>query len=195
MGAVLKIMLEKIQSICVFCGSADNVGRAYLDAAAQVGSLLAQRHFRLVYGAGRTGMMGALANSALDNGGEVIGITPEILNNPQQIHSNLSCLEVTPDIHTHLARMILLGDAFITLPGGFGTFDEFFQTLTWAQLGLHNKPIGLLNTNHYFDPILAMVENALRDKYIYPEHQSLFVHDCDPDELLEKILAFRSLDG
>ncbi len=188
-------MLEKIQSICVYCGSADNLASVYLDAAAQMGKMLAQHQLRLVYGAGRTGMMGALADSVLSNGGEVIGITPENLNTTQLIHPNLSCLEVTPDIHTRKARMVLLGDAFIALPGGYGTFDEFFEALTWAQIGLHAKPIGLLNTNHYYDPILAMIEKAREEKFIYPEHLNLLVHDGDPENLLEKILAYRSPQG
>ncbi len=188
-------MLEKIQSICVYCGSADDLGPIYLDAAAQTGTLLAQHHLRLIYGAGKTGMMGALADSVLNNGGEVIGITPEGLNTPQLIHSNLTCLEVTPDIHTRKARMSLLADAFIALPGGYGTLDEFFEALTWAQIGLHAKPIGLLNTNHYYDPILEMIENAQREKFIYSEHQQLLVQDCDPGALLDKVLAFHPPEG
>ncbi len=188
-------MLEKIQSICVYCGSADDLGPIYLDAAAQTGTLLAQHHLRLIYGAGKTGMMGALADSVLNNGGEVIGITPEGLNTPQLIHSNLTCLEVTPDIHTRKARMSLLADAFIALPGGYGTLDEFFEALTWAQIGLHAKPIGLLNTNHYYDPILEMIEKAQREKFIYSEHQQLLVQDCDPGALLDKVLAFHTPEG
>ncbi len=188
-------MFDKIQSICVYCGSADDLDQIYLDAAAQMGSLLARHHLRLVYGAGKTGMMGALADSVLNNGGEVIGITPESLNTPVLIHPNLSCLEVTPDIHTRKARMALLADAFIALPGGYGTFDEFFEALTWAQIGLHTKPIGLLNSNHYYDPILAMIDKAQREGFIYSEHQQLLVHDSEPAVLLEKILAFRSPEG
>jgi uncharacterized protein (TIGR00730 family) len=188
-------MLEKIQSICVYCGSADDLDHIYLEAAAQVGALLAQHHLRLVYGAGKTGMMGALADSVLNNGGEVIGITPEGLNTPQLIHPNLSCLEVTPDIHTRKARMSLLADAFIALPGGYGTLDELFEALTWAQIGLHSKPIGLLNTNHYYDPILEMIDMAQREKFIYSEHKLLLVEDSNPDVLLDKVLAFRSPVG
>ncbi len=188
-------MLDKIQSICVYCGSADDLDQIYLDAAAEVGALLAQKHLRLVYGAGKTGVMGALAESVLSHGGEAIGIAPEILNNPQLIHANLSCLEITPDFHTQKARMSLLADAFITLPGGYGTLSEFFEALTWAQIGLHSKPVGLLNTNHYYDPILDMIENANRDKFIYPEHQRLLVHDCEPAALLNKVMSFRSPVG
>ncbi len=189
------LMLEKIQSICVYCGSADDLDPIYLDAAAEIGTLLAQHHLRLVYGAGKTGMMGALADSVLEHGGEVIGITPESLNTPQLIHANLSCLEVTPDIQTRQARMSLLADAFITLPGGYGTFDEFFEALTWAQIGLHSKPIGLLNTNHYYDLILGTIEKAQREKFIYSEHQQLLVHDCEPAALLDKVMSFRSPPG
>ncbi len=188
-------MLNKIQSICVYCGSADDLDRCYLEAAEQLGYLLAKQHLRLVYGAGKTGMMGALADSVLNNGGEVIGITPEGLNTPQLIHANLTCLEVTPDIHTRKARMSLLADAFIALPGGYGTFDEFFEALTWAQIGLHSKPIGLLNTNHYYDPLLEMIDKAQRQKFIYSEHQQLLVQDCEPAALLEKVLAFRPPAG
>lgn len=188
-------MLEKIQSITVYCGSADNLDSAYLNAAAEMGKILAQHQIRLVYGAGKTGMMGALADSVLQNGGEVIGITPESLNTSQLIHDHLSCLEVTPDIHTRKARMVLLGDAFIALPGGYGTFDEFFEALTWAQIGLHAKPIGLLNTNHYYDSLLAMIDKAREEKFIYPEHASLLVHDFDPGALLEKLLAYHPPNG
>ncbi len=188
-------MLEKIQSICVFCGSADELDQIYLEAAAQMGSLLAQHQLRLVYGAGKNGMMGALADSVLNNGGEVIGIAPERLNTPQLIHPNLSCLEITPDIHTSKARMSLLADAFIALPGGYGTLDELFEALTWAQIGLHSKPIGLLNTNHYYDPVLEMIEKAQREKFIFSEHQQLLVQDCDPGPLLDKVLAFHFPTG
>ncbi len=188
-------MLDKIQSICVYCGSADDLDQVYLDAAAEMGTLLAQQHLRLVYGAGKTGVMGALAESVLNHGGEAIGIAPEILNNPQLIHANLSCLEITPDFHTQKARMSLLADAFITLPGGYGTLSEFFEALTWAQIGLHSKPIGLLNTNHYYDPIIEMIEYAQREKFIYPEHQHLLVHDCVPAALLDKVMSFHSPVG
>lgn len=188
-------MLEKIQSICVYCGSADDLDHCYLDAAAELGTLLAKNHLRLVYGAGKTGMMGALADSVLNNGGEVIGITPESLNSPQLIHANLTCLEVTPDIHTRKARMSLLADAFVALPGGYGTLDEFFEALTWAQIGLHSKPIGLLNTNHYYDPVLEMIDRAQREKFIYSEHQQLLVQDGDPGALLTKVLSFRAPAG
>jgi uncharacterized protein (TIGR00730 family) len=184
-----------IKSICVYCGSADNLPLVYLDAAAQIGKLLAKNGYRLVYGAGKTGMMGTLADSVLSNGGEVIGITPENLNPPQLIHANLTRLEVVPDIHIRKARMSALADAFIALPGGFGTLDELFETLTWAQIGLHAKPIGILNTNNYYDPLVEMVNKARSDHFIYSEHEQLFVIDCDPTALLDKLTNFCNPDG
>jgi uncharacterized protein (TIGR00730 family) len=117
------------------------------------------------------------------------------LNEPQLIHANLTKLEVLPDIHQRKARMIELADAFIALPGGFGTFDELFENLTWAQIGIHHKPIGLLNVSHYFDPLLSMVEHALQENFIYDEHKILLLSEADPVLLLEKIIKFKTPEG
>ena len=160
-----------------------------------MGKVLVSNGYRLIYGAGKTGLMGALADSVLNEGGEVVGITPENLNTPQLIHANLTRLEVVPDIHNRKARMSALADAFIALPGGYGTLDELFETLTWAQIGLHSKPIGLLNTLHYYDPLLAMVDKARREKFIYEEHKQLFVDDDDPQALIDKLNAFKAPQG
>ena len=186
---------SSIKSICVYCGSADNLDPIYYAAAAQVGTLLAAGGYRLIYGAGKTGLMGALADSVLRAGGEVVGITPKNLNTPQLIHANLTHLEVVSDIHFRKARMSALADAFIALPGGYGTLDEFFETLTWSQIGLHSKPIGLLNTNHYYDPLLEMINRARQEKFIFEEHESLFVHDCEPAALLDKLITFQGPQG
>lgn len=188
-------MDKTIKSICVYCGSADGLKKEYYDAAYHLGQLLADQNITLVYGAGKTGLMGAVANGVLDNHGKVIGIVPELLNEPQLIHANLSTLEVLPDIHKRKARMSELADAFIALPGGFGTFDELFETLTWAQIGIHQKPIGLLNINHYFEPLLSMVEHALNENFIYAEHKILLLSDSDPVNLLKKITKFQQPDG
>ena len=142
-------MNSKIRSICVYCGSADGLDNDYYKNAYQLGELLAKEDITLVYGAGKTGLMGAVADGVLNHYGKVIGVVPELLNEPQLIHANLTKLEVLPDMHQRKARMSELADAYIALPGGFGTFDELFETLTWAQIGIHNKPIGLLNINHY----------------------------------------------
>lgn len=188
-------MDKTIKSICVYCGSADGLKKEYYDAAYQLGQLLANQSITLVYGAGKTGLMGAVANGVLDNKGKVIGVVPVLLNEPQLIHANLSKLEVLPDIHQRKARMSELADAFIALPGGFGTFDELFETLTWAQIGIHQKPIGLLNVNHYFEPLLSMVEHALNENFIYAAHKVLLLNDADPLRLLEKITKFQQPEG
>ncbi len=185
----------EIKNICVFCGSADNLNPLYLAAASQVGQLLASRCLNLVYGAGRTGLMGALAEGVLHSCGQVIGIVPDNLNTAELVRSDLTRLETVPDIQTRKARMYELADAFIALPGGYGTLDELFETLTWAQIGLHAKPVGLLNTLGYYDPLIEMIEKARREHFIYDEHRDLFVCDTDPEALLEKILNFQSPAG
>jgi len=188
-------MVKTVKSICVYCGSADGLKQEYYDAAYHLGQLFANQNITLVYGAGKTGLMGAVANGVLDNNGIVIGVVPKLLNEPQLIHANLSKLEVLPDIHQRKARMSELADAFIALPGGFGTFDELFETLTWAQIGIHQKPIGLLNVNHYFEPLLTLVEHALNENFIYAEHKILLLDDADPLRLLEKITKFHQPEG
>jgi len=188
-------MNDSIKSICVYCGSADGLKKEYYDAAYALGNLLALKNIKLIYGAGKTGLMGAVANGVLDQDGEVIGIVPTLLNEPQLIHANLTELEVLPDIQQRKARMSELADAFIALPGGYGTFDELFETLTWAQIGIHHKPIGLLNTNHYFDPLLKLIEHALEEKFIYAEHRILLVDDAKPNLLLKKLFSFQEPSG
>ena len=176
-----------IQSICIYCGSADNLHPDYFAAAREMGQVLARKKIRLVYGAGKTGLMGAVANGVLDAGGDVCGVVCENLNLPGLIHASLTRLEVVATIHQRKARMIELADAFIALPGGFGTFDELFENLTWAQIGMHTKPVGLLNTRGYFNPLLAMVEHAYREGFIYAEHRMLLTHSPEPEALLNSL--------
>lgn len=178
-------------SICAFCGSADGLSVTYTYAAYRMGELLAERGIRLVYGAGRTGMMGALAQGALAGGGEVIGVVPRGLESPQLIYtSGLTRLEIVEDIQVRKARMNELGDAFIALPGGYGTLDEMFEVLTWSQIGRHRKPAAFLNTDGYFDPLLEWIDRAYRDHFIYKEHLDLFVSDDTPEGLLDKLERF-----
>jgi uncharacterized protein (TIGR00730 family) len=184
-------MNQAFRSICVYCGSADHLHPDYLAAAAEMGALLAHSNIRLVYGAGKTGLMGAVADGALQAGGEVVGIVPENLFTPQLIHSDLTQLEVVADIQSRKARMSELAEAFIALPGGFGTFDELFETLTWAQIGIHKKPVGLLNTRNYFDPLLGMIQKAHDEGFIYAEHRMLLIHDLKPDCLLTRLCDFQ----
>ena len=179
-----------MKTICVYCGSSDKVNPIYLQAAYQMGEVLAERGLELVYGAGKTGLMGAVAEGALSAGGRVTGVITEQFYTPQLAHMKLTRLEIAPDMHTRKRRLVELADGFIALPGGYGTFDELFEILTWAQIGLHSKAIGLLNVQAYFDPLLAMVEHARREGFIYDEHRALFSHSSDPGELLELLEGY-----
>jgi uncharacterized protein (TIGR00730 family) len=176
-----------MKSICIYCGSSDQVQPAYLENARQMGTAVAERGLTLVYGAGSTGLMGALAEAALEAGGEVIGVIPAIFNTPRLAHAGLTRLEVLDNIHLRKARMIELADAFIAMPGGFGTLEELFEILTWAQVGLHHKPIGLLNASRYFDPLLTLIEHIEREGFIYSEHRHLLSHAETPQALLEAL--------
>ncbi len=181
--------------ITVYCGSADGVHPGYYGAAFQMGKTLAEHGIGLVYGAGKTGLMGAVAEGALQAGGEVTGVIPDGLNTPRLAHASLTHLEILPDIQQRKARMSELADAFIALPGGFGTFDELFESLTWAQIGLHHKPVGLLNTRGYFDPLVALIDHALKEGFIYPEHRQLICQAALPEDLLSALGQFQSPGG
>jgi uncharacterized protein (TIGR00730 family) len=174
-----------MNSICVYCGSADHVHADYLMAARRMGETLARRGLTLVYGGGRTGLMGALADAALQSGGQVIGVIVESMNTPALAHPGVTRLEVTTLIHQRKARMYELADAYIALPGGFGTLDELFETLTWAQIGVHAKPVGVLNVNGYFDPLLAMLDRAEKEGFVFPEHRQSLLCAAQPDALLD----------
>jgi uncharacterized protein (TIGR00730 family) len=176
-----------MQSICVYCGSSDKMPDVYVAAAAEMGKVIAGRGLRLIYGAGSTGLMGAVADGALQAGGEVLGVIPHYFNTPVLAHPNLTRLEIVDTLHQRKARMIELADGFIALPGGFGTLEELFETLTWAQIGMHQKPIGLLNTHGYYQLLLAMIEHAQGEGFIYDEHRALFEVEEQPEKLLDAL--------
>jgi len=184
-----------MNSICVFCGSADNIHPDYLLAARQMGATLARRGLTLIYGGGRTGLMGALADGALENSGQVIGVIVASMNTPALAHPGLTRMEVTPLIHERKARMYALADAYLALPGGYGTLDELFETLTWAQIGEHAKPIGLLNVRAYFNPLLKMIEHAEKEGFIFPEHRRSLLCDSDPGALLDAMNGIHAIHG
>jgi len=184
-----------MNSICVYCGSSDKVEEKYLDAATLVGKSIAEKGFRLVYGGGSSGLMGAVADSVLAHQGEVIGMIPEHLKRAELVHQDLSRLEVVGDMHQRKARMIELSDAFIALPGGFGTMEELFEVLTWAQLGLHRKAIGLLNVDNYYEDLLKFLEHASHEGFTYHEHQGLYRHLSSVEELIEAVLNYESPQG
>ena len=183
-----------MESIAVYCGSSDKIADKYLGAARQLGQFMAEKGIRVVYGAGSTGMMGALATSAMGAGGEVIGVMPEIFNTPQLALPTTTRFEVLPDMHTRLARMIDLAEGFIALPGGYGTMDEFFQTVTWAQIGLHHKPIGLLNVDNYYDRLVSFMHHMESEGFMYSGHNNLYVVEDTPETLIEAMVAYRPPD-
>jgi uncharacterized protein (TIGR00730 family) len=173
-----------MKSVCVFCGSSDDVAPHYLAAARQVGALLASRGLTLIYGAGRTGLMGAVADGALDAGGEVIGVMVPSMNTVELAHQHLTRMDVVPGMHERKARMHELSEAYIALPGGFGTFDELFEAITWGQIGAHEKAVGLLNTNNYYGPLLAAIDHAVDEGFILREHRQALHCEADPEKLL-----------
>ncbi len=187
--------MDHFDTICVFCGSADEIHPDYYRAAAELGRLLAGEHIRLVYGAGKTGLMGAIAQGVLQAGGEVLGVVCENLNTQPLVHTGLTGLEIVPDIQQRKARMSALAQAFIALPGGFGTLDELFETLTWAQIGMHHKPVGLLNTRGYYEPLLRLIDHARKEGFIYPEHAQLIAHHDQPEALLQALQTFQRPAG
>ena len=184
-----------MKKICVYCGSSDKIPQVYLDAAYELGGEIAGQDITIVYGAGSTGMMGALANGAIDAGGQVWGVIPKMFDTPQLSHKGLTRYEVTDTMHTRKARMADLADGFIALPGGFGTFEELLEIITWAQIGLHRKPIGLLNILGYYDLFLGMATHAEQEGFIYSEHRQLFSHAATPAALLEQMKNHNHPDG
>ena len=149
-----------------------------------MGRSLAENGISLVFGGGKTGIMGAVADGALEAGGQVFGVIVESMNTPALAHMGLTLLEVTPTIHERKARMYAMADGYLALPGGYGTFDELFETITWAQIGVHFKPIGLLNVRKYFDPLWAMVLHAEKEGFVFSEHRKMLCLADTPAEIL-----------
>jgi len=176
-----------MKSITVYCGSSDSVHADYLLAAQEMGATLARRGVQLVYGGGKTGLMGAVADGVLAAGGEVVGVITEGMNTPALAHAGLTRMEVTPTIHERKSRMYALSDGYIALPGGYGTFDELFETITWAQIGIHAKPIGLLNIKNYYEHLLKALDHATEEGFIFSEHRRMLFCDADSDNLLTKM--------
>ena len=170
--------------VCVFCGSSDGSRAEYRQAAVALGRLLAEARLGLVYGGAHVGLMGALADSALASGGEVIGVIPRALAVRELAHRHLTKLYVVQTMHQRKAKMAQKSDAFVALPGGFGTLDEFFEVLTWFQLGIHSKPCMLVNTCGYFDGLLQFLDIAVEQGFLKPENRALVHQARDPDEAL-----------
>ena len=179
-----------MRRLCVFCGSKSGDRPVYADVTRGLGLALVQRGLSLVYGAGHIGLMGVLADAVLEAGGEVIGVIPQALVDKELAHSGLSAMHVVASMHERKALMADLSDAFLALPGAYGTADELFEILTWAQLGLHAKPIGLLDVDGFFDPLLAWLDHTVREGFLRERHRKLLLKSEDPQQLLDMIAQY-----
>ncbi len=184
----------KMKYLAVFCGSRNGASEVYLESAKKLGKELAKRKISLVYGGSSIGMMGAVADSVLEAGGQVIGVMPSFLNTKERSHSKLTELLIVGSMHERKAKMADLADGFIALPGGPGTLEEFFEIFTWGQLGLHQKPLGILNINHYFDPLVALFNHMTDEQFMDEKYRSMALVDTKPSGLLDQFLDFEPIE-
>jgi uncharacterized protein (TIGR00730 family) len=180
-----------MQRVTVFCGSRIGVDPRYRELARALGRLLVQRGCGLVFGGGSVGLMGVVSDAVLEAGGEVIGVIPRSLATKELLHTGVPDMRVVDSMHDRKALMAELSDAFIALPGGFGTFEELFEVITWAQLGIHSKSVGLLNVGGFFDPLVRLIDHAIQEQFIKPQHRGLIVVEERPDVLLEQLERHR----
>ncbi len=179
-----------MDSICVFSGSSPGTRREYVHAADALAHELVRRNIELVYGGGSLGLMGRLADAVLSQGGRVVGVIPEALQQKELQHSRLTSLRVVGSMHERKATMNDLAQGFIALPGGLGTLDETFEILTWAQLGLHAKPVGVLNVCGYYDHLFGFLDHAVAERFIRPQHRDMFLRDTSASALLDAMMAY-----
>lgn len=184
--------MNNLEKICVFCGSSDGNDLAITDAAKRLGEIFAERNITLVYGAAKIGVMGIIAKSVLDNKGKVIGIIPNFLKKKEVVHLGLTELITTQNMHERKMKMQEESDGFIALPGGMGTLEELFEIITWLQLGLHQKPIGLLNTNGFYNDLVKMLETMVRKGFLSLDNYNLLLVDSNPENLLKKMEEFKT---
>jgi uncharacterized protein (TIGR00730 family) len=180
-----------MKSVCVFCGSSQGASPVYLASARRLGTLLATAGLGLVYGGASVGLMGAVADAALDAGGAVTGVIPRALWEREVGHTRLTDLHVVESMHERKACMAELADAFLALPGGVGTLEELFEMWTWALLGIHGKPCGLLNVAGYFDPLLTFLDYATTEGFVRAAHRQMVIVDAEPEGLLQRFRAYR----
>jgi uncharacterized protein (TIGR00730 family) len=193
-GQLKRMSTQKIKRICVFCGSSKGKQEVYVAQAKALGKAMANQGIGLVYGAGGIGLMGAVADSVIEAKGEVTGVIPYALATKERAHPAAN-MRIVNTMHERKAMMAELSDAFIALPGGFGTFEELLEIITWGQLGIHQKPIGLLNTAGYYDPLLTMIDRAVSEGFILPNYRNLIVVDSNVEALLEKLFQYQALEG
>lgn len=181
-----------VRSVCVFCGASTGVNPAYREAAVALGQAIAQRGLTLVYGGGAVGLMGIVADAAMDAGGEVIGIIPQALKDAEVGHSGLTRLEVVDGMHARKARMAELSDAFVALPGGLGTLEELFEVWTWGQLGYHAKPLGLLDVNGFYSKLGSFLDHVVEEGFVRPQHRAMLRLADSPAELLDAMDSYQA---
>ncbi len=174
--------------ICVFCGSSFGRSDLYKDAAHRLGERVAEKGYGLVYGGASIGLMGAVADGALKAGGEVIGVLPKALASLEIAHTGLTDLKIVSSMHERKAIMASLSDAFIALPGGIGTLEEAFEIWTWTQLGLHRKPIGLMNVDGFYDKLASFLDQLVEEQFVKSEHRRILLSDADPATLIDKLM-------
>jgi uncharacterized protein (TIGR00730 family) len=179
-----------MKRICIFCGSSTGTRSEYAETARAMGQALLRRGIGLVYGGGCVGLMGIVADAVMGGGGEVVGVIPEALVTRELAHGDITQLIVVHSMHERKAKMAELSDAFVALPGGYGTFEEFCEILTWAQLGLHRKPCGILNVNDYYEPLLRLFDNAVAEGFLRPSNRQLVIEETDPGRLLDMLVDY-----
>ncbi|WP_068505686.1 LOG family protein [Paenibacillus kribbensis] len=175
-----------MKSIAVFCGSSDGASTIYRDHAVALGQELAEQGISLVYGGASVGLMGAVADAALHAGGRVIGVLPHFLQSREIAHKSLTDLIIVDSMHERKSKMAEIADGFIALPGGPGTLEEYFEIFTWAQLGLHEKPCGLLNINHYYDPLISMFDRMAEEQFMQEKYRPMVITDTTPQGILKQ---------
>ena len=178
-----------LKSICVYCGSNTGADPAYAEAARAVGAALAQSGVRLVYGGGQVGLMGILADAAIDAGGDVLGVIPDFLHHKEIAHPRVSDMRIVTTMHERKMIMAEAADAFIAMPGGLGTLEELFEMWTWSQLGRHDKPLGLLNINGYWDQMLGFLDHMQGEGFVEARHRAMLACEDTPDALIEALKA------
>ncbi|MGR9115715.1 MAG: LOG family protein [Gammaproteobacteria bacterium] len=184
--------MKQIKSICVYCGSSPGRLEAYAQAAQMLAETLVRRNIRLVYGGASVGIMGRVADRVLQLGGQVIGVIPEALVRKEVAHNHLTELHVTHSMHERKTQMAELADGFIALPGGIGTLEELFEIWTWAQLGIHDKPCGLINVGGYYDSLIKFLDHAFAEQFVKQPHRGMLIVETEPEALLDRYVDYQS---
>lgn len=181
-----------MKSLCVYCGSSLGASPAYADATRMLAKEMVDNNISLVYGGGKVGLMGVIADEVMRLGGEATGVIPKALMDKEVGHAGLTRLHIVKDMHERKAMMAALSDGFIAMPGGIGTLEELFEVFTWSRLGLHDKPIGLLNTSGFYDGLIAFLQHVVNEQFLQAEQASLLVHATDPAALVQQLKTFQA---